>query len=79
MGNLRPVLHDVVEPRAHEPADEPREDHLVRPVPRPAQLAEPPGNHGAGGQEPDAEADAERLERDWAYVEVRKHALTANS
>jgi hypothetical protein len=66
--DLVPVLSEVVEPRAHEPTDEPREDHLVGPIARLADLLEPPREHEPAQEEGEPEADPERLQGERADV-----------
>src|SRR5204863_7067899 len=72
--DLAPVLHDVVEARADQSAEQRSEDALVRPVLWQPELGQAPQPDGAGRDEPDPEADAERLTRDRAKMDLRKHA-----
>ena len=67
------VLDDEVEARADEPADQRREDHLVGPVDRLAELAEPPADQRARGDEREREADPEGLEGERAEVDLGLH------
>ena len=69
--DLVPVLDQVVEPRADEPADQRGEDHLVGPVGRLAELAQPPARDGPGGEEAEGEADPEGLQVERADVRSR--------
>ena len=71
---LRPVLGDPPQPRAHEPADERREDHLVRPVDRLAQLPQVARREDARRHEPQAHHQAEGLQRDGTEIEFGLHA-----
>ena len=56
-----------------EPADQRGEDHLVGPVGRLAELAQPAGDQRARGEEGEREADAERLQVERAEVDLGLH------
>ncbi len=71
--DLAVVLHDEVDAGADEAADEGRERHLVRVVDRFAELAQPPDEDRAGGDEPAREHDPERLQRDPEDMYLRLH------
>src|SRR5581483_3448912 len=68
------VLDQEVPPRAHDPAEQRREDDLVRPVHRPAQLAQAPRDQQAAGEKAQREDHAKALDRYAQHVEGRFHA-----
>ena len=67
------MLGEVVDARADQPAEERREDDLVRPVDRLAELLEAPRDHRARRDEAEGEHDPERLERQRAEVDLGLH------
>ncbi len=67
------VLDQVVAARADDAADERREHDLIRPVDRPAELAQAPRDDGAAGEEAERERDAERLDRDAQKLDFGLH------
>src|SRR5207237_5460248 len=65
-----PVLDHVVAARAHDPADEPREDELVGPVRRLAELLEAPPADRGRPQAAEREHDPEGLAGQRAEVDL---------
>ena len=66
---------EVVDARAHQPADQRGEHHLVDPVVRLAELAQPPAHRQPGGHEGEREADAEGLQVERADARSRAAPL----
>ena len=71
------VLHDVVQPRPDQAAGKRGEDHLVGPVHRALELAQPPRDDRAGGQEGQREHDPEGLDREAEDVDLGLHGRSA--
>ena len=68
------VLDQEVPARADDPADERREDDLVRPVHRTVQLAQAPRDQQPAREEAEREDHAEALDRYAEHVEGWFHA-----
>ena len=62
-----------------EPADQRGEDHLVGPVDRQAELAQPARHEQPPGDEVQREEDAERLQREPEDVDVRLHGADVSA
>ncbi len=66
VGDLVPVVDQVVEPRADDAAEQRGEGHLIGPVRRLAELREALGDDDAGSDEAEGEHQPEGLKGDWA-------------